>query len=75
MKAMAGYYMDFARDYRPYWLMLFNLKVTENRTDASWHHEKVDQLFTPLETLLEPYFTSKQREKENRSACFMGFGA
>ena len=48
--------------------MLFNLKVTENRTDANWYHEKVDQLFTPLENLLEPYFTPKQSKKRKVAA-------
>ncbi len=68
MKAMAHRYMEFAKEHRPYWLMLFNLKVTENRTDAGWYHEKVDQLFTPLEKLLEPYFTSKQGKKRKIAA-------
>ncbi len=68
MKAMAQHYMEFAKEHRPYWLMLFNLKVTENRTDASWYHEKVDQLFTPLENLLEPYFISKQNKTRKVAA-------
>lgn len=68
MKAMAAHYMKFAREHRPYWLMLFNLKVTENRTDAGWYHEKIDQLFTPLEDLLEPYFTTKQTKKRKIAA-------
>lgn len=68
MKAMATHYMEFAREYRPYWLILFNLKVTENRTDANWYHEKVDQLFTPLEELLKPYFTEKQSKKRKIAA-------
>lgn len=68
MKAMAGRYMTFAKEYRPYWLMLFNLKVTENRGDAYWYHEKVDQLFTPLEGLLEPYFTPRQTKKRKIAA-------
>jgi len=68
MKVMARRYMDFAKEHRPYWLMLFNLQTTENRTDASWYHEKVDQLFTPLEGLLEPYFTAKQSKKRKIAA-------
>lgn len=68
MKAMAHNYMNFAATYRPYWLMLFNLKVTENRTDANWYHEKVGQLFTPLERLLEPYFSPTQKEKRKIAA-------
>lgn len=68
MNKMAELYMGFARDYRPYWLMLFNLKVTEDRTDAQWYHDKVEKLFTPLEDLLEPYFTPKQSKKRKMAA-------
>ena len=68
MKAMAGHYMEFAREHRPYWLMLFNLKVTEDRADLDWYHEKVNRLFTPLEGLLEPYFTPEQGRKRKIAA-------
>ena len=68
MKAMAHSYMDFARDYRAFWLMLFNLKVTIHRPDASWYHEKVDQLFAPLEKLLVPFYAQGQ-EKEHKMAA------
>lgn len=63
MKAMATHYMDFAQKYRPYWLMLFNLKISEDRSLDKEYSEKIDRLFMPLESLLEPYFLTKGRKK------------
>ncbi len=68
MKAMAGHYMKFAREYRPCWLMLFNLKVTESRNDAGWYHENVEKLFIPLEDLLKPCFTANQNKEKKIAA-------
>ncbi|MCK5375065.1 MAG: TetR/AcrR family transcriptional regulator [Alphaproteobacteria bacterium] len=68
MKIMAKHYMDFAQEYRPYWLMLFNLEITEDRIDTTWYSEKIDRLFSPLETLLSPYFSPKQTKKREMAA-------
>lgn len=68
MKCMATHYLDFARDYRPYWLMLFNLRVSEEIKDTDWYQEKVERLFTPLEELLQPYFKDTQTQKRKTAA-------
>lgn len=63
MKIMARAYMDFARDYRPYWLMLFNFRLPEGRKVQKWYQDKIDRLFEPLETLLQPLFTARQEKR------------
>ncbi len=60
MKKMALDYMRFADENRAFWLMLFNLKVTEHRSDAGWYHDKVERLFLPLENLLIPFYRDNQ---------------
>ena len=52
--------MRFADENRALWLMLFNLKVTEHRSDAGWYHDKVERLFLPLENLLIPFYRDNQ---------------
>lgn len=64
MKRMAEKYLEFAKKYRPYWLMLFDLKVTENRTNEQWYEEKVEKLFEPLEKLMAPYFPPEKKEEK-----------
>lgn len=63
MKLMAKRYMDFSEEYRPYWLMLFNLRFSEDRVFEDWYIEKIDRLFIPLEALLDPFFLAKSTEK------------
>lgn len=63
MKKMAEIYMDFARKYRPYWLMLFSRHMPEDRKHEDWYREKIDCLFTPLENLLKPLFPANQGRK------------
>ncbi len=60
MKAMAALYMQFARECRPYWLMLFSPQLPEVRKDYSWYQEKIDQLFLPLERQLCRNFPAKE---------------
>ncbi len=56
MKKMAVLYMNFARQYRPYWLMLFNLTLADASRIRQWYQQKIDRLFIPLENLLTPLF-------------------
>lgn len=68
MKAMAASYMAFARDYRPYWLMLFHFRLPEGRKVQKWYQGKIDALFEPLEKLLTPLFTERQKNKRKMAA-------
>lgn len=68
MKAMARAYMDFARDYHPYWLMLFNFRLPAERKVQAWYQEKIDRLFEPLETLLQPMFPEGESRKMKMAA-------
>src|SRR5690606_8831987 len=68
MKKMAVLYMEFARAYRPYWLMLFSHKLPEGRKAQAWYQEKVDRLFDPLENLLKPLFKPQQDKKRKMAA-------
>lgn len=63
MKKMAARYMDFARDHRAYWLMLFNYSLPEHRKDLDWYQDKVERLFEPLEQLMQPYFKDAKKLK------------
>ena len=63
LKNMAALYMGFARDYRLYWLMLFSHRLPEGRKELAWYQAKIDQLFTPLESLLTPLFSNRQEKK------------
>lgn len=53
MESMAAAYMGFARDFAPYWMMLFGAELPEERVDVLWYQEKIDRLFLPLEVMLE----------------------
>ena len=68
MKKMAALYMEFARDYRPYWLMLFSHRLPEGRKVQSWYQDKITQLFGPLEGLMKPLFNSGQDKKRKTAA-------
>jgi AcrR family transcriptional regulator len=68
MKTMAALYMKFAREYRPYWLMLFSHRMPESRKTDPAHQEKVDRLFEPLEGLLQSYFSPRQERKRKMAA-------
>jgi hypothetical protein len=68
MKKMAILYMEFAKDYRPYWLMLFNQRLPESRKEEGWYQEKIDRLFDPLENLLQPLFSAGQGQKRKMAA-------
>lgn len=68
MVKMASQYMNFAKEYRPYWLMLFSHQMPEGRKSQKWYEEKIDRLFTPLENLLEPFFTPRQGKKRKMAA-------
>lgn len=59
MKCMAMAYMNFAREYKNHWLMLFTLNVT-NKSGEEWYHKKVEELFIPLENQLISFFKEEQ---------------
>ncbi|MCB9989824.1 MAG: TetR/AcrR family transcriptional regulator [Rhodospirillales bacterium] len=68
MKRMARHYIRFAQEYRPYWLMLFSYSLPEGRRDDPWYQQKIDRLFSPLETLLCPYFSPRQDGQRQKTA-------
>ncbi len=68
MKKMAALYMKFAREYRPYWLMLFSHRLPEGRKVQGWYQQKIDQLFGPLEELMRPLFKTGQEKKRKTAA-------
>lgn len=68
MKTMANLYMEFARTHRPYWLMLFNHKMPEERKSQDWYQKKIDRLFMPLEKLFQPLFSSTQAKQKKIAA-------
>lgn len=55
MKYMARAYMNFAREKRPFWLMLFSLDLPEQRLENKDYQAKIIRLFDPLETLLKRF--------------------
>lgn len=69
MKVMAGLYEAFARDYKPYWFMLFSHAVSEDQRRTDWYREKISRLFTPLETLLRPLFSEGAGDEQRKQAA------
>lgn len=69
MKSMASCYIQFARDYRPYWLLLFNLQLTEGQRQLSWLGYKIEKLFVPLETQLKRMFAETTSHIECKRAA------
>ncbi len=68
MKAMAEQYLKFVREYRPYWLMLFNPELADNRMENEWYQAKIERLFLPLERQLESYFPPAREKKKKMAA-------
>lgn len=68
MKKMADLYMEFAREFRPYWAMLFSFHLPEMRKEKNWYQEKIDRLFLPLENLLAEFFSGQQHKKRKMAA-------
>lgn len=66
LKKMAKIYESFARQNRPYWLMLFSSSLPESRQQQEWYRGKIDQLFEPLEGLLTPLFDTISPQKKKR---------
>jgi AcrR family transcriptional regulator len=62
MKTMAQLYMRFASEYRPYWLMLFTFSLPDGQDVDGWYQEMIDNLFNPLQALLEQAFPGKEHE-------------
>ncbi|HNQ91882.1 MAG TPA: TetR/AcrR family transcriptional regulator [Alphaproteobacteria bacterium] len=53
MKKMASRYINFAQEYRPYWMALFSVDLGEERRAEVWYDDKIQNLFNPLEGLLQ----------------------
>lgn len=64
LKRMAEIYMDFARENKQLWLMVFMHSLPKGEKSPEWYREKVASLFLPLEELLIPLFT-----KNNKKDC------
>lgn len=68
LKAMAAQYALFAREKKPYWLMLFSHRPGNEGAEQEWYREKINLLFGPLEDALRPHF-SPQGEKQLKIAA------
>ncbi len=68
IKKMAQLYRDFARSYRPHWLMLFTHTMAEGQDAPAWFYEKIDCLFEPLEGLLESFYTPNEARERKMAA-------
>lgn len=66
LKQMARLYQQFAKDYRPHWLMLFTHILPDDQTPPDWYLEKIEQLFTPLENQLGRFLKGRNIRKEAR---------
>ena len=64
LKQMAKSYIAFSDDFQPYWIMLFSQNLPESRKTLKWYKSKLDQLFVPLENLLEPHFKSNIKKRQ-----------
>ena len=53
---LAQRYLQFARDYRPYWLMLFTADLTQTDNLPDWYQSQIDTLFAPLENVLRRHY-------------------
>lgn len=68
IKKMADFYREFAKEYRPHWIMLFTQALPEDKQPPSWYQEKIALLFEPLEYLLKPFYT-EQSSRERKMAA------
>lgn len=68
LKLMARRYLAFARDYRPYWLLLFHQDMILEGAQDAVYTEKINRLFAPLEQILTAFFSADDREARQDSA-------
>lgn len=68
MKVMAQAYMTFAHDYRSHWMMLFHYRMPDGAKPGPWYEEKIERLFAPLESLMEPLFPQGQDRRRKVAA-------
>lgn len=66
MENMASRYLAFAGEHRPHWLLLFTYTLPEGRVLPEWYKQKIDRLFTPLETLLASAYGHEQAAMATR---------
>lgn len=67
IKNLANGYMKFARDYHPYWMMLFTTRAAEGDV-SGWYQDKVDRVFDPLEDILRPLFPAGKDDNRKMAA-------
>jgi AcrR family transcriptional regulator len=53
---MSALYRDFARQNRPYWLLLYTHTLPAERFRDQSYQETIDGLFSPLERILAPIY-------------------
>lgn len=63
LKTMAKIYIDFTHSHRQLWLMIFNHILPQNEQSPDWYKEQVINLFNPLEEMLSPLFSEKNKEE------------
>ena len=68
LKVMARTYMGFAKENRQLWLMIFNHVLPKGEKAPEWYRDKIQNLFIPLEKLLEPLFTQSQSHEKKLAA-------
>ena len=68
IKKMAHLYREFAKEYRPHWIMLFTQALPDGKQPPAWYQEKIARLFEPLEYLLKPLYT-KEQSREHKMAA------
>ncbi len=68
LKIMAKEYMGFAKKNRQLWLMIFNHVLPKGEKAPEWYRSKIQNLFLPLERLLEPLFTTAQSHEKKLAA-------
>ena len=67
MKFMAAQYKIFCNNYRPYWLMLFEHRLSGGKDVPLWFAEKIEKLFEPLESLLHDFYDALSVQQQRIS--------
>jgi len=68
MKFMAAQYKNFCGSHRPYWLMLFEHRLSTGKDVPPWFAEKIEKLFEPLESLLDKFYDAGEVRRRRMAA-------
>lgn len=68
MKFMAAQYKNFCNNYRPYWLMLFEHRLSVGKDVPPWFAGKIEKLFEPLESLLHDFYDAGEARRRKMAA-------